>query len=230
MYLHANTPPEPPRPPARRSRGHAGRLHALSAVTVVAIGLIGLRSMELPGPEPVGPDGPLKIELVQPSDTEIRPGALIDVGELVNGFQGVPAPPPAALDEWAYQTDWDDWAEPPPPVSPTPPWRAFADSLFPRRPAPEPAAAAPEDEGRWFGFDAPGRDYRAEREARRARLEAMERQPEAQGPEQRRLEQAEADGRAWERREIERRLGRDEPPDPYGDYDVRDPAPVGFVQ
>jgi hypothetical protein len=166
-----------------RSRVRRGHLVALSAVVAAAFGLAGLRAIDLPGPRPVVDGERLRIEVVQPIEPDIVPGTRMDVGELVEGFQGVPPPAPSVTDRAiAYAASW---VEDLPPLPPPPR----------RRPVVEEAAVRPEvaenprpdrAEGRWFGFDAPRRDYQAERAARRARLEALDRQ-------------------AWEERQARRR-------------------------
>lgn len=145
---------------------------AVSVVAAAAFGLIGLRAVDLPGPRPITDGERLRIEVVHPVEPEIRPGAPMDVGELVEGFQGVPPPQPPLKDAlWASAEDW--MADLPP--LPQLPWRRPAAEVAVVHP-PAPASHPPaRDEGRWFGFDAPRRDYQAERAARRARLEALDR-------------------------------------------------------
>lgn len=179
MYLR--TPPPPPRSvPPRRPRVRDGRLYALSAASLGVIAVLGLRSLELPVAAPVDENDRLRIELVHRPEPAIKPGGLIDVGELVDEFEGPPPAPPAAgpYDEWAWVADWEEGSEAfrtlePAPV---PPWRVFADALF--GPPPPPPPPRPGDDRR-FGFDDPRPDWRAEREARRARLEALDRQMRA---------------------------------------------------
>jgi hypothetical protein len=154
-----------------RSGLRGGHLVALSAIAVVAFGLVGLRAVDLPGPSPLTDDGRLRIEVVHPVEPDIVPGSPMDVGELVDGFKGVPPPPPPVTDRWAYD---ESWLEDLPPLPP-PPWRRrpAAEEAGARASEPEPRAAR-RGGGGWFGFDAPRRDFQAERAARRARLEAME--------------------------------------------------------
>ncbi|HYC66592.1 hypothetical protein [Brevundimonas sp.] len=194
---------------------------ALSAVAAAAFGLVGLRAVELPGPRPVTDGERLRIEVVHPVEPEIVPGTRMDVGELVDGFQGVPPSPPPLTDEvMAYA---ESWIEDLPPLPP-PPWR--------RPVSDEPAvrgdmAEAPRprrDAGRWFGFDAPRRDYQAERAARRARLEAMDRQARDEREARRRE-------RSWGRDEARRREDwREERGEgrPWGDAPPDDARPPDF--
>jgi hypothetical protein len=164
---------------------------ALSAVVAAAFGLVGLRAIELPGPRAVADSERLRIEVVHPVEPDIVPGARMDVGDLVEGFQGVPPPPPPVTDGvMAYA---EDWIEDLPPLPP-PPWRRTAAEEDVARPRAVEPPAPRRDEGRWFGFDAPRRDYQAERAARRARLEALDRHAR---------EEREARRRDWAR-------GRDE--------------------
>ena len=159
---------------------------ALSAVTAAAFGLVGLRAVELPQPRPIGDADRLRIEVVHPREPEIQPGSVMEVGELVEGFQGVPPPLPR-LEEvaWSYDEGWDD-------EETTRPERRPVAAIFTPAP-PERREPPPRYESRWFGFDAPRRDFEAERAARRARMEAMDR---------RAREEREARRRAWiERRE-----------------------------
>lgn len=169
MHLHS-APAHPSYPPAR-SRPRLGnwRIYALAAAAIVVIGLIGLRAMGPSQARPVADDGRLRIEVVHPVEPAIVPGAVMEVGELVDGFQGLPPPRPDPSPlEW-FEDAWLDVVGPPPPA---PSWRTVAAAVrVPVETAPPPRR----DEGRWFGFDAPRRDFRAERAARRARMEALER-------------------------------------------------------
>ncbi len=177
-------------PAFRRAASHVRRGHvvALSAVAAAAFGLVGLRAVDLPGPQPLGDDR-LRIEVVHPVEPEIVAGSVMEVGELEDGFQGLPPPLPPLEDQWpSYDEDWENALLPPPP-----PRRPVEPVVYRPSEASEPP---PRREGRWFGFDAPRRDYQAERAARRARLEAMD---------QRAREEREARRREWaERRDHER--------------------------
>ena len=94
----------------------------------------------------------------------------------------------------------------------------------PYDPPPEPGRDSPvRVVQRWFGFDAPRRDFRAEREARRARLDALERR----AWETRREDMERHDRRAFERDE-RRWADREDSPRPYAeDYAAAEPM-VGF--
>jgi len=160
---------------SRMRRGHAV---ALSVVAAAAFGLAGLRAVDLPGPRPIDDGDRLRIEVVHPVEPEIVPGSVMEVGELVDGFQGLPPPLPPLTDVgWSYDDGWDDhdetWAPSPSGTRRVAEVRTWVSRAVPE---PEPERASPvRAVQRWFGFDAPRRDFQAERAARRARMEAMER-------------------------------------------------------
>lgn len=180
----------------RRARSglRGGHLVALSAVAVMALGLVGLRRVELPGPRPVTGDDRLRIEVVHPVEPEIVPGSVMDVGEVVDGFEGLPQPRPPLIDIFLpSDVGWDEYREPPPPPPRRPP--AEAEPYYSGSERFSPARTLQ----RWFGFDAPRRDFQAERAARRARLEAMEQRDRERRDRERRLHQrAELDRYAFE--------------------------------
>lgn len=226
------------------SRMRAGHAVALSAVAAAAFGLAGLRAVDLPGPRPIGDSDRLRIEVVHPVEPDIAPGSVMDVGELEDGFQGLPPPLPPLTDvAWSYDDGWDEFDE------------GYSSRRYePRRVAevrtyesrPDPERSSPvRAVQRWFGFDAPRRDFRAEREARRARLDAMERAArerhdrERYAAERFRRERIEADRRAFDRRRDEARyapgpraeLSRDDRALPYAPpeaaFDHVAPPPPG---
>lgn len=170
---------------SRRMLRRLRRRHivVLTSVAAAAVGLAGLRAVDLPGPRPVMDGERLRIEVVHPIEPAIVPGSRMDVGELVTGFNGLPPAPPALTDAmWSYNEGAVEDLPPPPSSSS---WERPAVRALYQPPEPEPPRVR-RAESRWFGFDAPRRDYQAERAARRARLEAMDRE-------------------AWERREARRR-------------------------
>ncbi len=193
----------------RRAAGvRGGHVVALTVVGVVALGLAGLRSFDLPGPRPIVDGERMTIEVVPPVEPEVTAGSVMEVGELMNGFTGPPPRPPEPTPVgWSADDEWNEADDAPPP--PPPPVRRASTEADVRRPV-EPPPPARIRESRWFGFDAPRRDFEGERAARRARREARER-------------------RAWEEREEarwrERDLRRDDrdrerwvedpPPEPY---------------
>ena len=177
----------------RQARSHlrGGHVVALSAVAVMAFGLVGLRAVDLPGPRTTTEDGRLRIEVVYPVEPEIVPGSPMDVGELVDGFEGLPAASPSLTDVlWAHEAAGPDDI-----FAPSPPIRRAAEVAIDGPPQPSPAPSIRAG-GRWFGFDEPRRDYGAERAARRARLEAMDRRARLDGQAGRR-EWIDRDGVRW---------------------------------
>lgn len=156
---------------AARLRRLAARVrpaHVFAAAGVAGVvALAGLQAVALPGPRPLTDADRLRIEVVAPVEPEIAPGAVMDVGELVDGFKGVPRRVVQTVAYAPYEEDRYGRDA----VEPSPRHRireAVIETLIPQ---PEPPAAR-SDRDRGFGFDAPRRDYRAEREDRRARLEA----------------------------------------------------------
>lgn len=156
------------------------RLHHLAAalaVAAVAVGLAGIRTLALPGPRPVLDGERLRIQVVAPVEPEIIAGPVMEVGELVDVLES--PPPTRAMAEPAAYAPADEEIEA---------WEAeaapgrYAGEAVVHAPSQPRPADSPRREGRvarWFGFDGPERDYRAEREARRVRREAeMERQRE----------------------------------------------------
>lgn len=145
-------------------------LVAALAVAAVAVGLVAVRAVALSGPRPVLAGDRIQIQVVTPPEPTVTPGAIMEVGDLVDGFEGVPSPPPTA--ELAVYESWDPDAEKPD-RSALPKARR-EEVVIHVPPQPEPTERNRRDgrAGRWFGFDSPEPDYRAEREARRARREA----------------------------------------------------------
>jgi len=162
----------------RQAEGLAARVrprHLAVAAVVAAIGagVAGLRAVPLPGAEPILEDERIRVEVVDPIEPNIAPGSVMDVGDLVDGFVFTPPPRPAA--ELAVRVSHEeDFAYPAPRSVP----REYAGEVIIQAPpqpesrAHEPRVSRDERAGRWFGFDAPERDYRAEREARRERRDA----------------------------------------------------------
>lgn len=177
--------PSPPRfpfdpapPPARRVR--PAHLAAIAAVSVAALGLMGLKYVSLPTPDSVAAGDALKIEVVAPVEPELVPGSVMEVGELVDGFRYVPPRPAerAPIYDLAWNED-EDSAPYTPPARPAGLRRyTSAENGAPPPSAPEPPRR--ERERRWFGFDNPLPDFRAERRARQARLDALEDQRRAE--------------------------------------------------
>lgn len=164
----------------RQARGLAAGLRprhlaAAAAVAVIGVGVAGVRAVAFPGPEPARDSARIQIEVVDPVEPEINPGSVMDVGELVDGFEYTPPARPVA-EPVAYSPYDDDFGP-----SKRRPKSAVQDAWPVIHAPPQPEARAgerraPRDDraDRWFGFDVPERDYRAEREARRARRDARE--------------------------------------------------------
>lgn len=181
---------------------------ALSLVAAAAFGLAGLRAVDLPGPRPIGDNDRLRIEVVHPVEPEIVPGSVMEVGELEDGFQGLPPPLPPLTDvAWAYDGGWDDEGEAWAPAAAE--MRRVAEvRTWDSRPEPDRPSSVRAVQ-RWFGFDEPRRDFQAERAARRARMEAMERQVRGQ---------REARQREWANRREEWAERREYKPDRPREY------------
>lgn len=156
---------------AARVRPH--HLAVAATVAAIGIGVAGLRAIPLPGPEPILDDNRIRVELVNPVEPDITPGSVMDVGDLVDVF--VFAPPPRPTAELAVRVSYDDDFVGPEPRSVPNEYVGQLMTQAPPQPelwVREPRVSRDERAGRWFGFDAPERDYRAEREARRARRDA----------------------------------------------------------
>jgi hypothetical protein len=190
MY-HDPLPPRPPfdSGPSPRRRVRPAHLAVIAAVSVAAVGLMGLKYVTLPKADPVASGDALKIEVVAPVEPKLAPGSVMDVGELVDGFRYVPR---AQVQQTAvYDVAWsgdEDFAPYTPPSRPAG-VRRYTSAETENAP---PSGSEPprrERERRWFGFDNPLPDFRAERRARQVRLDALEQQ-----------RQAESDDRAARRR------------------------------
>lgn len=194
-----------------------GHAVALSVIAAAAFGLVGLRAVDLPGPRPVSDSDRLRIEVVHPVEPDIAPGTVMEVGALEDGFQGLPLPLSPLTDvAWTGDDGWEGhdeaWAKPRSEPRRGEGVRTYESRPVPERPSPLRAVQ------RWFGFDEPRRDFRAERAARRARLEAIERDArERYAAERFRRERVEDDRYVHER-------GRDEVRDPPRWRDDRAPA------
>ncbi|TPW05441.1 MAG: hypothetical protein FD125_722 [bacterium] len=145
-----------------------GHLAIVAVVAVAGVGISMARTMSLPGPQPILDGEQMKIQVVAPVEPEITPGSVMEVGDLVEGFE-YRRPTPAVIEADDY-APWDEESEVP---TPRPASRRNDD--YAMAPAPPPDTRVDQRDtraDRWFGFDAPDRDYRAEREARRARMDA----------------------------------------------------------
>lgn len=105
------------------------------------------------------------IEVVPPREPDLRPGPILPVGELRDGYRHDPerlkGPTPLDL---PFESAWLEWYEPLP--DPT-----TIVVTGPLEPAPIRRPATQLDRNDYsFGFDAPQPDYAAEREARQSAL------------------------------------------------------------
>ncbi len=145
-------------------------LAVLAAVAVVGAGAAAVGAVARPGPQAVHDGEQLRIQVVVPPEPEIMPGSVMEVGHLVDGFEYKPPPRPVALSDTyaSYDEDFET------PESRPAPKRYAGEAVIHAPPQPEEPTTDRRDRrvSRWFGFDAPERDYRAEREARRARRDA----------------------------------------------------------
>ena len=219
MYPDLLPPRSPPEPAPRRLK--PAHLAVIAVVGVAALGLMGLKYVTLPGPAPVAAGEGLRIEVVAPVEPELVPGSVMEVGALVDGFRYVaPAGAPRGP---VHGTAWveDEVAPYAPPSRPAGVRRYTSDAWTP---PPEPEPPRRERERRWFGFDNPLPDFRAERRARQARMDALEDQRRAERedrPERRRYS---SEPPRYEDRRDDRRHdnpSRDERPEqpadgPYG--------------
>lgn len=149
-------------------------LAVVAAVAVIAAGVATVRAVALPGPQPILDGERLQIQVVAPIEPDVAPGSVMEVGELVDGF--VYTPPLRPLPEPAAYAPYDEEFETPKPRRA--PKRYAGETMIHAPPQPgQPVLRGGDDRGdRWFGFDEAQRDYRAEREARRARRDARREQ------------------------------------------------------
>lgn len=163
----------------RQVRRYAARVrpHHVAMVAVlsaVGLGVVAAGTMALPGPRPILDGERMTIQVVAPVEPRVAPGSVMEVGDLVEGFE-YRRPPPAvieAADYGSWEGEFEAPAARPVPRRDDDSGRGYAS------PPPDAPVDRPDEDrrdrraDRWFGFDAPDRDYRAEREARRARLDA----------------------------------------------------------
>lgn len=149
----------------------------VAVLTAVGFGIVAARTMALPGPQPILDGERMQIQVVAPIEPEVVPGSVMDVGTLVDGFEY--RPPAAAVIEVSDHSSYDEEFETPEPLPAPRRDDDYAVASAPARPEAPHEDQRDHRADRWFGFDAPQRDYRAEREARRARIEErMERERE----------------------------------------------------
>ena len=147
----------------------------VAVLSAVGLGVLAAGTLALPRPQPILDGERMTIQVVAPVEPEVAPGSVMEVGDLVEGFE-YRRPPPAMIETADYGAYEDEEFEAP---APRPVSRRDDDdgrgyaSPPPEAPLEKPAEDRRDRRAdRWFGFDAPDRDYRAEREARRARIDA----------------------------------------------------------
>lgn len=147
----------------------------VAVLSAVGLGVLAAGTMALPGPRPVLDGERMTIQVVAPVEPEVAPGSVMEVGDLVEGFE-YRRPPPAMIETADYGSYEEEAFEVPAPRPVS--RRDDDDGRGYGSPPPEALFERPPEDrrdrraDRWFGFDAPDRDYRAEREARRARIDA----------------------------------------------------------
>lgn len=152
----------------------------VGVLLAAGVGLVALHRLPLPSAAPIGGDA-VQISVIPPVEPEVSPGERMEVGDLVEGYDPalVPVAEPdadAADDGYqaAYASAWLEPVEEPAPVA----YRRFeAPVVSPTAPQPEATPA-----GNPYGFDAPGPDYDAARQARRERLDRLQAEASARPP------------------------------------------------
>lgn len=151
----------------------------MAVVPVAVAAVAGLTVMALraplPGAAAIGADR-MAVEVVVPVEPAVEPGGVMEVGDLVDGYNHVAIQPQAEgpdVYESSYQTAW---VEPLPPEPAPTVWRSDGAVVRPTQPQAEMTRS-----GGQFGFDAPGPDYAAERRARQERLDRMQAEQAARG-------------------------------------------------
>jgi hypothetical protein len=145
---------------------------ALAAITAgvvaagVGAGVLLQPTRDIPGPRPPN----VSIAVVAPREPVPEPGAVMDVGDLADGYSHPAWTPPAVI----IPRSWNPPEDPPARVEPRPVERP--PEVAPRPTPPPVMAERPERPDRPpLGFDPPGPDYAAERRERRARMEEARR-------------------------------------------------------
>ena len=204
------------------------RIALAAGLVVLGLGLGGLALSGRVSADAAATRGPgLSIAVVSPPEREVQPGEVMEVGRLTNDFDGtlpapqdVDAPYDYGVDQPAYvEADWDRdpprsaWRDDPRmdrPAGPAP----YREDRYPDEPQERGRPDAFADNPRAFGFDAPRPDYRAERDVRRAVLEAR---IEAGRRQARRIEDMRMEDERMDQPRVRRYAssGRDDGPHPY---------------
>lgn len=182
---------------------------ALAGVAVVGVGVAAVGAMARPEAPTISESDRLRIQVVTPPEPEIRPGSVMEVGHLVDGF--VYTPPPRATREFDPYAEYDEGFDPPSEPRRRKPSVREDDGYARTERGPPPEDRRDGWAARLFGFDAPEPDYEAEREARRERMRAqLERDYEAG-----RVRRYRSDGAGRDRRDDR---PRDDDPGPDDRY------------
>ncbi|MBX3476049.1 MAG: hypothetical protein KF910_00405 [Brevundimonas sp.] len=160
-------------------------LLAAGGLTVAGLALAGIAGGGSSAP---GDDGQrIRIEIVQPEEPMLISGPVMEVGVLVDAFDPAALPPARASADMPVE-DFGDAKGTEADRPPDSVLRRLSSAMRQALPHSDTPPAAPRirRDDRSYGFDQPGPDWRAEREARRAqrdRIEAerdMRRQMEAE--------------------------------------------------
>lgn len=163
-------------------------LAVVAGVAAVGLAMVAVTAMARPGPRAPDAGERLQIEVVPPVEPVVAPGPVMEVGYLVDGPISIPSARPVV--ESAYDAPYDAFDEelkPPPAAKPR-----YRDD--PVRPPVQPRERTVDRRrggvSRWLGFDGPERDYQAEREARRERMD----RPSERDPDIREVRRYRSDG------------------------------------
>jgi len=152
--------------------GTGGRIGlVVGAAAVVGVGgLMAVQAQSRPDPDRQSDRGGLSVALVTPPEPELVSGEVMEVGDLVDGYEHQEPPVMEPVLDAAYVEYDPAWSEPvEADYEPTPEARYQAP---PRR-----QVATTSSQGSRFGFDEPQPDYVAERRARQERMDAADRNP-----------------------------------------------------
>ena len=139
---------------------------AVGAVAVVGLaGMVAVQARPSKAPATSAGRAGLSVALVTPPDPELVPGGVMEVGDLVDGYEHRPLPPMEPVLDAAYVENDPNW--PAPEASDYGPVYVSNQSDRVQTRVVETTSST----GSQFGFDDPQPDYAAERQARRERME-----------------------------------------------------------
>ncbi|MDZ4364575.1 hypothetical protein [Brevundimonas sp.] len=139
---------------------------AIGAVVVVGVaGMVAVQARPSRAPVPMGERAGLSVALVTPPDAELVPGGVMEVGDLVDGYEHRQPPPMEPVLDAAYVEADPDW--PAPDEADYGPVHVYDQGER----APRRQVETTSSTGSRFGFDAPQPDYAAERRARQERMD-----------------------------------------------------------